>query len=123
MLDIFKDEWKLENNPNENENILYKIAGRGGNGEGYAMPEEKFEVRKGSIISTETAVSKDGTKLWYIEQRNKLIDTGVIKDRVFQSDYIFESSSAAAAVILGRSANGKREWLTLDGRNIVQAGK
>ena len=37
-------------------------------------------------------------------------------------DYIFSSASAAAAVILGRSANGRREWTKLDGRTIAQIG-
>lgn len=46
----------------------------------------------------------------------------IIKDNQFVEDHPFTSISAAAAVILGRSANGRREWAKLDGRTIAQTG-
>lgn len=46
----------------------------------------------------------------------------IIKDNQFVEDHSFTSISAAAAVILGRSANGSREWAKLDGRTIAQTG-
>jgi hypothetical protein len=43
-----------------------------------------------------------------------LIENEVIKEEqgklIFASDYLFSSPSAAAAVIMGRSANGLLEW-------------
>lgn len=47
----------------------------------------------------------------YSKLRNQLIKNGVIKDGKFVENYTFNSLSAAAAVILGRASNGKREWL------------
>ena len=52
----------------------------------------------------------------YVEIRNNLIDNGIIVDGVFTQDYVFDSPSAAAVIVGGRSANGRREWTTLDGR-------
>lgn len=45
-----------------------------------------------------------------------MIDNGIIVDGVFTQDYSFDSPSAAAGIVGGRSANGRREWTTLDGR-------
>ena len=47
---------------------------------------------------------------------NDLIDHGIFVDGVFTQDYVFDSPSAAAVIVGGRSANGRREWTTLDGR-------
>ena len=40
----------------------------------------------------------------------------VNKKLVFKKDYLFSSPSAAAAVVMGRSANGLTEWRHKDGR-------
>jgi hypothetical protein len=37
---------------------------------------------------------------------------------VFQQDYIFNSPSAAAATILGRSANGWTSWKDKNGKTL-----
>jgi hypothetical protein len=54
--------------------------------------------------------------------RERLIATGVLKldgDRViFQRDQLFESPSTAATAVLGRSANGWKEWKLKDGRTL-----
>ena len=54
--------------------------------------------------------------------RNQLIADGMIVDGTFKEDYTFTSVSAAAVVILGRSANGRTEWTKLDGRTFAQVG-
>ncbi len=41
---------------------------------------------------------------------------------IFIKDYTFKSPSAAAAVVLGRSSNGRKEWVLLDGRSLDQTG-
>lgn len=43
---------------------------------------------------------------------------GKIRDYKFVDDYQFSSPSEAAAVILGRSAAGTREWKTIDGKPL-----
>lgn len=47
---------------------------------------------------------------------------GTIVNYVFTKDHKFDSVSAAAAVILGRSANGHKEWTKIDGRSYGQVG-
>ena len=40
-------------------------------------------------------------------------------------DYLFSSPSAAAAIVMGRSANGLNEWKSKDGRVLksIESGK
>lgn len=56
--------------------------------------------------------------------RDNLIDTGIARidgDRiVFAKDHAFNSPSAAAIALLGRSANGWTEWKLADGRTLDQ---
>jgi predicted GIY-YIG superfamily endonuclease len=60
----------------------------------------------------------------YLKLREKLIETNVLTDNgnlyVFKGNAIFTSISAAAAVILGRSAAGPIEWLDSDGLTYKQ---
>lgn len=60
----------------------------------------------------------------YLKLREKLIATNVLIDNgnvyVFKENAIFTSISAAAAVILGRSAAGPVEWLDSDGLTYKQ---
>ena len=74
---------------------------------------------KGSCIAPNVT---DGFQAGYLNLRNQLIADGVIVNNIFVNDYIFTSVSAAAAVILGRSANGRKEWTKLDGRTLAQVG-
>ena len=53
-----------------------------------------------------------------METRKSLIDNGFIVNGIFTQDYSFDSPSAAAVIVSGRSANGRREWTTLDGRQF-----
>jgi hypothetical protein len=54
--------------------------------------------------------------------RDELIRQGVLVQNsggfVVNQDYVFGSPSTAAAVLLGRSANGRVEWKTKDGRTL-----
>ena len=70
-----------------------------------------------------TVEETKGMNKWIGILRKRLIDEGILKKvnevYIFQQDYIFNSPSAAAATILGRSANGWMSWkdengLTLD---------
>ena len=83
------------------------------------MQGDNFVVMKGSHIAPSITESfQDG----YLALRKKLISDGIIVNNIFQKDYTFTSSSAAAAVILGRSSNGRKEWMKLDGRTFAQIG-
>jgi len=54
--------------------------------------------------------------------REKLISTGVLspadKYYRFTQDYSFSSPSTAAAIVMGRSANGRVEWKDKSGKTL-----
>lgn len=56
--------------------------------------------------------------------RQELISNGVLAMQgvlyQFSQDYSFSSPSTAAAVVLGRSANGRVEWKAADGRTLKE---
>lgn len=58
------------------------------------------------------------------ELRDKLIKSGVIigdhGDLIFAQNYDFNSPSMAACLILGRSANGRKEWADKDGKTLKE---
>ena len=119
LLSILKREWDLQPCEEDFSDQDYLLAGRGGNAKGFPLDGDSFVVRKGSTISSDTT---DGFQPNYADLRKSLIQSGIIKDGVFTSDYTFSSVSAAAAVVLGRSANGRKEWLKLDGQSFAQTG-
>lgn len=118
--EIFVSKWDLKiSKENSSENPIYKLAGRGGNASGYSLDGDNFVVMKGSHIAPDIT---DGLQTGYLILRNQLIADGMIVDGTFKEDYTFTSVSAAAVVILGRSANGRTEWTKLDGRTFAQVG-
>lgn len=118
--EIFISKWDLKiSKENSSENPIYKLAGRGGNASGYSLDGDNFVVMKGSHIAPDIT---DGLQTGYLILRNQLIADGMIVDGTFKEDYTFTSVSAAAVVILGRSANGRAEWTKLDGRTFAQVG-
>jgi hypothetical protein len=68
-------------------------------------------VSKGSIARKELQESFRGS---YLELREELITKGILVEEsdkmIFKDDFEFNSPSAAAAVILGRQANGLTNW-------------
>ena len=58
------------------------------------------------------------------ELRQELIGNGVLAAEAigyrFSQDYVFTSPSNAAAVVLGRSANGRIEWKDAQGRTLKE---
>lgn len=119
LIRILKKEWTLDACPEDLCHQDFLLAGRGGNAKGFPGDDDSFVVRKGSIISSDTT---DGFPPNYADLRKRLIQEGSIADGVFTIDYAFTSVSAATAVVLGRSANGRKEWTKLDGQSFAQAG-
>ena len=74
----------------------------------------EFVVLKGSKARFAWEGGVDGT---YIGLFNELVRIGVLaptadgRHREFSRDYAFSSPSAAAAVVAGRSANGRTHWV------------
>lgn len=117
---VFWDRWELGDSQSSiQEDPNFNLAGRGANANGFPKDDGQFVVLKGSLISPDVT---DGIPLNVAAQREELIEKGVIQKDVFTEDYVFSSPSTAAAVILGRSSNGRREWTKIDGRTIAQIG-
>lgn len=84
---------------------------------GICTEDGKIIVLKGSRVSDKISPSFEKQGHGFYLKRKSLEKEGTIKDRIFRKDYKFSSLSAAAAVVLGRSANGRTEWKTEDGRD------
>ena len=79
---------------------------------------KRIVVKAGSRISTENRLPNQKGQTSSANLRQKLIDDGVIVDDCFVADYEFNSTSAAASVILGQSASGMNTWKDEAGRKL-----
>ena len=53
--------------------------------------------------------------------RNKLLSKNIISaDYEFVNDYTFTSPSLAAAIVMGRNANGRTEWKTKEKKTLAE---
>jgi hypothetical protein len=94
-------------------------------GDGFAAemeigPSGDFVVTAGSRARVRTTRTiPRGT----VALRNTLVEKGVLREEgdflVFTSAYSFTSASAAAAAVIGASANGRILWKLPDGRNYA----
>ena len=79
-------------------------------------------VLKGSEAASATTPSMGRTVSSYYNLRLDLVEQGVLvpdgDHLVFTQDYSFNSPSAAAAVVLGRTANGRVEWKDKSGTSL-----
>ena len=100
----------------ENNDIKFFItAARGADASGIIVADG-FLVFKGSTVASSTTPSMSENLKNF---RTKLYDDGIIdQNNKFTSDYLFSSPSYAAAIVMGRNANGKTEWKTSDRQNI-----
>ena len=95
------------------------ISGPGCKGQGEDQAGG-FLVLKGALLR------KDGTSSFperYKAMRQSLISDGRLSDLgdsyELTDDYLFTSSSTAASVLLGRSANGRTEWRDVSGKPLA----
>lgn len=120
LLSVFTDSWDLKKSDEKKKRDRFLLSGRGGNAFGYPHDDDNFAVLAGSRISRDVT---EGFQQGYLDLRNSLIADGTIVDGVFMKDHTFTSSSAAASVVLGRAANGRKEWTLLDGRTYGKYGQ
>lgn len=78
--------------------------------EGILLDGNKMLVRIGSRLSTYSNLQNQKRQAGMEKIRQKLIDDGVVVDRIFTADYEFNSPSTAAAVILGTASSGNEKW-------------
>ncbi len=104
-------------------NELLTCAGKGVKATGYESTQG-FVVKAGSQAVGETVPSMQQHVRGMYDLRQELIANGVLQRAGdiyrFAQDYVFSSPSTAAAVILGRSANGRIEWKDAKGRTLKE---
>lgn len=111
----YKSFEKFEQPNNRKTQMFSIVSARGTNATGCLVPDG-FMVCKESHVATNTAPSMSRN---LVELRNRLIEKGIIdSDYAFTVDYVFSSPSLAAAVVMGRNANGRTEWKTSDKKTI-----
>ncbi len=88
---------------------------------------EGQETAEGFVVRASSAAVKTevpSCHAYLKELRVALVENGVLKAAgdgyTFTQDYVFASPSTAAGVVLGRSANGRIDWKTKDGKTLKQ---
>ncbi len=96
----------------------YEIKGKDAQGIG-VFTDSGFLVKAGSLARREIVPSAQST-VPAVHQR--LISEGVVEEDGehlrFAKDHLFDSPSGAAAAVLGRTANGWKEWKRADGEPL-----
>ena len=96
------------------EEEMYYIRSIGLEAKGI-FTNEGFVVFKGSESNNEfKKASMEYLRIKWSELRR----TGIIENNKFTKDYLFASPSTAAAIILGRNANGLTEWKNKDKQTL-----
>jgi hypothetical protein len=100
----------------ENSDTIFHIAAaRGADARGLIVPDG-FMVIKGSKIAKDTVPSMSSN---LVNLRNIMLEKNIINQEfVFVTDYIFTSPSLAAAIVMGRNANGRTEWKNINNKSI-----
>jgi Domain of unknown function (DUF4357) len=103
------------------EAAILRLKGAGGAEARGVRSGDTFAVYAGSLARAETVSS---ISAGYRALRDALRHDGVLVPRgstlELTRDYAFTSPSAAAAVFLGRPANGLDEWRDADGASLKQ---
>lgn len=101
--------------PADTQEYFFISAARGAEAKGVIV-SDGFAVLKGAKIAYSTVPSMSSN---LIKLRNSLMEKGIINENFeFTKDYIFTSPSLAAAVVLGRNANGRTEWKNNEHKSI-----
>jgi hypothetical protein len=103
----------------EGELITYFCTGPDAKGMG-RMVEDGFVVLKGSTARAESVSS---AHRYISTKRQAMLASGVLVPEGdtslrFTEDYLFDSPSGAAMLVLGRTANGWKDWKTVEGRTL-----
>ncbi len=111
---------KLVAEPSHPESLRFFFRGEGFAAEMRLGSSGEFVILAGSKARVRTTSTiPRGTN----STRQTLLESGVLRKEadflLFASDYIFSSASAAAATVIGASANGRILWKLSDGRTYA----
>jgi hypothetical protein len=113
---VFDDKREVATKKKQDIFIIKAARGAEANGE---PTSDGFVVLKGSKIALTSTPSMSAS---LVKLRQKLIDDGIIKNidggLTLSEDYIFTSPSLAAAIVMGRNANGLEEWKLKNGQTL-----
>lgn len=111
---------KREIKQKEITDVFYLRGARGAEATGEPT-SDGFVVYKGSKAAKDTTNSMNFN---LIKLREKLTYDSIFIDKVefleFSEDFLFSSPSAAAAIVMGRSANGLTEWKLKSGKTLKE---
>lgn len=111
---------EIKEKDKKNVNVFFIKAARGADAKGQTT-SEGFVVFKNSKMANSIV---DSAQDWISRKREELIEKEIIKSKnnefVFTKDYLFTSPSAAAAIVMGRNANGLTEWKLNNGITLKE---
>jgi hypothetical protein len=105
---------KLTKRSVSKQDRYYIKAARGADATAILTSEGVVVLKDSKIADTEVPSMPSG----FSNKRKNLIESGIIYSWKFIKDYLFSSPSTAAAVVMGRSANGLIEWKHKDGSTL-----
>jgi hypothetical protein len=115
---LFEEKREIKAKAKAAIDVFSIAAPRGCNAHGEPT-SEGFVVFKGSKLASSTVAS---FPLSMQKLRQTLIDKGIVNvendDYKLNDDYIFSSPSTAAAIVMGRNANGLIEWKLQNGQTL-----
>jgi len=115
---VFEEKREFKTKAKQQQDYFVIVAPRGATAQGEPT-SEGFVVFKGSKIATSTVASFPPSMQ---KLRQELIDKKVVVQNgeclELTDDYIFGSPSTAAAIVMGRNANGLIEWKLPNGRTL-----
>lgn len=111
----------LTSKKDRKESDTFHCSGPNANGQGQLV-EDGFVVFKGSVCRKSIVISAVSCLQ---SRQDALVDAGILIDAgesyTLKEDYLFNSPSAAAMIVLGRTANGWLEWKTTSGTTLRDA--
>lgn len=115
---VFEKKREKLTSEEQRKKVFHINAARGANASG-ELTSDGFVIFKGSKI----AISEVNSIPDYVhELRDKLKGNGEIRiekdEYTLENDYLATSPSTAAAIVMGRSANGLVEWKLQDGTTL-----
>lgn len=112
---IFEELNETVEKEGQEQSVFYCRANNGADAKG-SPSTEGFVVYKGSLFTSAKQLSINPG---YFRLKEKLIADKVLTlgngHYKLQKDYPFNSSSAAASIVLGRAESGPQSWKTLEG--------